>query len=430
MLFKTHRIIQNNNTLSNKRKTCKSSLFECGLFNEVQKNTLFKPIINTPCISGMNIDVFEDTFNKNSLSTTNTYASDPHSNYNIYNKAYTKGRKKIKEEELKYFNPFPKCKGIKKENIDRLIIRQFKAFIKDSKDNPQLLRYANIPFWVDFCMKNLLPPFKYQECIGNNIYVEFKSFNSDYYSWLFSKYGAECVFHQFLDAKEDTVIKSLINYINKYHQLNHNEEKDLKIKLKTYLSDLFCSYTYLKKLPVIENCNEPTCICSGNVFNVTIDHLLLSSENNEHKSHNNPLDICHPDFYQDEYHSVQDEKEVDNSLSNKVWNTNFYDKRLLNNNCEEECYQDYRNDTCEKMIFEGCRHEFNEKRNEDCHENRHENSKNNCSIKSQDQPIIVGQNFSCEFSREKMEFKMPENNSNASYEYYNDFNYLHNKRER
>jgi len=112
-------------------------------------------------------------------------------------------KEKVKIPYLKKFNP----KSIKREEIDKKVIRKFKKFIKDKiKKNLYKETSANYFFWKDFSTKNLLPPMCYSQ---NNCTYEFKSFNSNYIVWLFSQNESKDLYKAFIEENKEDLYESI-----------------------------------------------------------------------------------------------------------------------------------------------------------------------------------------------------------------------------
>ena len=165
-----------------------------------------------------------------------------YSNYNQLSKKKTTEKNdknddktKIKNtfEFLKTFNP----KFLKKENIDKIIIRKYRKYLKliTNKNELVALDYDK-DFLSLFTSKNCLPP---MSIYFHNEMQSFKSFNSKYMLWLFSQKGVSDLYNDF------TVIYSaelLSKFISKYN-LNYEEsEKNIIGKLKHYIFNLNVFY--------------------------------------------------------------------------------------------------------------------------------------------------------------------------------------------
>lgn len=130
---------------------------------------------------------------------------------------------------LKSFKP----KYTKRENIDKKIIRRFKIFLKEKyKQKKNILDNKDIDksFWIIFINGNILPPMKY--CNNDTKEnVEFKSFNSQYLLWLFSKRGSKDFYTMFIEDSGNSIIASLISDYN----ITQTKEID---ELHNYMNNL------------------------------------------------------------------------------------------------------------------------------------------------------------------------------------------------
>jgi len=113
-------------------------------------------------------------------------------------------KEKVKIPFLKKFNP----KSIKREEIDKKIIRKFKKYLKEKLKTKNSFENNNINlnFWKDFTTKNLLPPMAYKI---NEETFEFKSFNSNYIVWLFSQSEAVALYNKFLEENKEDLYESI-----------------------------------------------------------------------------------------------------------------------------------------------------------------------------------------------------------------------------
>lgn len=161
---------------------------------------------------------------------------DPASNYNNYKKV-SMAKKTVSEEKLKDKFPLLRAfrpKYTKRENIDKKILRKFKLYLKDRMRNKTLdLENGDKNFWIMFINGNNFPPMKYTDANTEET-VEFKSFNSKFLVWLFSKKGAVDYYQQFVQDRAVTVLDTLVT--------------DYKISEKDDISQL---ENYIKNLSVI-----------------------------------------------------------------------------------------------------------------------------------------------------------------------------------
>jgi hypothetical protein len=195
-----------------------------------QTNNIFKPL---QC----NVDKMEvDDMKPISMETKPLQPEiDPSSNFNAYKRKFipplNKNRERLKDSVpfLKEFNP----KFLKKENIDKKILRKFRNYVKYvCKHNPSQISNYDIVFWNKFSHLNLLPPMKY---VDKNTEVDFKSFNIKYMMWLFSRNGTIELYREF--AREEGMIL-LHSFIDSYDLMNNQEEVDIIPQLKRYIHEL------------------------------------------------------------------------------------------------------------------------------------------------------------------------------------------------
>ena len=178
------------------------------------------------------------------------YLNDPYSNYiNLSNNYEIKktGQKRYRDDHpfLKAFNP----KFLKKENIDKKILRNFRkfavTFYNDNKNSPIFRK--NESFWKLFSSKNLLPPMKIESEKGN--IIQHKSFNSQFFIWLFNQEGITEVYKKFIDKEMESIIN---NFILEYN-LNNSNDKNIIAKLEQYLKYIPDIYSPNKMITFEEN---------------------------------------------------------------------------------------------------------------------------------------------------------------------------------
>ena len=152
------------------------------------------------------------------------------SNLNFYNKPFIPKAKT--REKLKNIVPFLrefKPRFLKKENIDKKILRKFRNYVKVIyKTDQEALNNKDRNFWQNFISANLLPPMKYED----ERKIEFKSFNTKYLLWLFSKEGC-CKFYQDFASKFGEGILQV--FISAYDLINNTTEEGIIDKLKYYI---------------------------------------------------------------------------------------------------------------------------------------------------------------------------------------------------
>lgn len=278
------------------KKTASSTSFDSIIFNEKQIDEVYSPLGNLAEID------LNDSNEAIISSTPITYINDPYSNYNIYSKHPLKKFKELrmrlesKNPFIKHFHP----KFLKKENIDKKILRRFRAYIKETNQkSPNYLKQYEETFWNDFSKLNLLPPMRYTS--KRNKIIEFKSFNTKYYLWLFAKNGAVELFNTFVKEKGNDFINETIK--------NYDSEYDfIADKLRDYLIQIPRKYSkqcYNKNgRSCIDNSNSTCCLTQkdsseddnekGNAFDIDIpfDNTKIILNNNSEVEDNKM--ICQP----------------------------------------------------------------------------------------------------------------------------------------
>lgn len=193
------------------------------LFNPQNCNNIN---VDGNCNSTNTIDIFSSTKCKRM------------SNEGDNNKNYTKLPKSaIRKSKIKEF----KFRALKRENIDKKIIRKFKKYLKiESKKlkNTEIIHYLNnSEFWFDFINSNLMPPFKY-----NKEKKEFRSFNTQYLEWFFEhKYSLD-LYNIFIKENFNSI---LLLFGKSYFLTEENEEYSL---LRNYINKLPLIYGKEKNL--------------------------------------------------------------------------------------------------------------------------------------------------------------------------------------
>jgi len=158
-----------------------------------------------------------------------------------------------KIEFLKDFNN----KFIKRDAIDKKILRSFRKFLK--KEGNKIFKKENIEnknFWIIFMRENVLPPMKLFNS-DLNINVEFKSFNIKYLTWLFNQPGANTLYNKFVNKFGEKIFNELVESINKDQK--NKTDKDYKLffdKLNTYIMQL--PNIYIKPKNIDDKIAPPT----------------------------------------------------------------------------------------------------------------------------------------------------------------------------
>ena len=225
------------------------------LFKQIEKekehiNNENKAIYN---IVNNEIKPCEDIKNKKIINFKKyNYLNDPNSNYNNLTIKYDI-KKPLAVKRFRENHPFLKTfhtKFIKKENLDKKIMRKFIKFIKiyHSENKNSFIFQKNAPFWKKDNMQILLPPTKLVD--NNDNFIEFKSFNAQYLIWLFNQEGMSELYNIFIKKE----IENIINDFIKEYNLSESKDNNIIEKLKEYLINMPKIYnSNLEKSSLEEN---------------------------------------------------------------------------------------------------------------------------------------------------------------------------------
>ena len=188
--------------------------------------------------------------NKNIINEKSNYSNNIYNNQNFnndnnreistqtksskskINKKSQKGsnkKAKNKNEEI-IFNQLPflnsfKPKYIKRETIDKKIIRTFKNYVvKEYKEHRLELNNVTMDqdFFINLVNGNLLPPIDFYDATTGE-YIKFNSFNCSYLLWFFSKKGVKEIYGNFINEKG----KDFINSLSDYYEISPEEKSQL-----------------------------------------------------------------------------------------------------------------------------------------------------------------------------------------------------------
>ena len=253
--------------------------------NEINSNDIIKPkekienknnfMINEIVQKSFNEEIVqkeEEIINYKKYNKRN----DPNSNYNNLTNKYeikNENKKRYRDSQpfLKTFN----TKFIKKENIDKKIFRKFRKYFKKYyNENKNLSIFQrNQIFWKKFNSENLLPPLKIKSF--NDKVLEFKSFNAQYFIWLFSQEGISELFRIFIDNEGENIIKDFIT------EYNLAQTKDVNIvdKLRNYINKIPEIYNSPDRKKILDENAE----CYSTEFNENKDEdkVDLGNVNNQ-----------------------------------------------------------------------------------------------------------------------------------------------------
>lgn len=133
--------------------------------------------------------------------------------------------KKVKNVKLTLFQGI-KFKTIKRENIDKKIIRKYRKFIFNKLKNSEIEKESLL---FKFCNGIAIPPFSYEG-------VSFKSMNTSYLIWLLSHESITCYYDEFIKSNYTKLFNLFLQRFN----IKDDEEIEF---LKSYLSNFTRAYT-------------------------------------------------------------------------------------------------------------------------------------------------------------------------------------------
>ena len=207
---------------------------------EVEENDY---IINTSSKNTLNIIKGKNNYNKYKINYNINEESINIENDNISkNKKIKKNKKKNNEKEkdkseqiifnqLPFLNSF-KPKYIKRETIDKKIIRTFRNFVaKENKEKRLEINNENLDynFFLNLIYGNLLPPIDFTNESTGEI-IKFNSFNFKFLLWFFSKKGVKDVYLNFINEKG----KEFINDLSEHYELSTEEKNQLNNYISNY----------------------------------------------------------------------------------------------------------------------------------------------------------------------------------------------------
>ena len=205
---------------------------------ECQKERLFTKLANSLYSMRLNSNNEDDCASEDSLDTVDFSDAEDSvvlveerspSNWQIVNEERESLARRQENEEVKEI--FKKTREykrvkfnkVKKENVDKIMVRKFKNFLKNEyKQNKQLFAGHEKQFWISFVNLNLIPPFQIVERQGT--VKVFRSFNYDFLNWLFCREGAVELWAMFCDKRGDLEIR---NIVGKY-RIDEKEEASIK----------------------------------------------------------------------------------------------------------------------------------------------------------------------------------------------------------
>ena len=256
------------------------------VYNKEKNNNKNQTNINDKKIESISI-------NSNNISNKNKLKYKNETNPKLKSYKYDGRKKKIKEY---------KFKKVKRENLDKKILRKFKKFLKHSlreKTENEVKNYIkNNGFWPDYISMNLMPPFSYDK-----EKITFKSFNTQYLCWFFE--------HKFS-----------LELFNIFIQLKYNDLLELikvNCKLKEDSEDYNLLKVYLNSMPTIYGHDTRSTAFSSHI-----------AESDQEEIKNNQEQI-----------SIEEENSIENNSNNENYKSpNKEDNKMMidsENNKDDSC---------------------------------------------------------------------------------------------
>ena len=154
----------------------------------------------------------------------------------------------------------------KRETIDKKIIRTFRQYLIE--ENKKKLLDLNInsidySFYISLIRGSILPPSTYYDN-NTNENLCFKSFNSHFLLWFFSKEGIRDLYTKFLNSQGSNFLKIATDY----YKLNQKESEQLN--------------SYMNNLPFIFDLSLVKNITKGNSYM----HMYRKEKGNKNKKKN------------------------------------------------------------------------------------------------------------------------------------------------
>ena len=240
------------------------------IFNKTEKNEFIIDTSSKNLQKMFDEDKFNNDYDNIKEKKSNINFEEINTNINVpqnkkkEKKKYQKKKKDNKEEtifnQLPYLNSF-KPKYIKRETIDKKIIRSFKNYVvKEYKSNKFEINETTMDqnFFINLINGNLLPPLDFHD-LNTDEYIKFNSFNCSYLLWFFSKKGVKEIYNQFITEKG----KEFVNDMSQYYEISLEE--------KNQLNSYIMNFPYIFDISLVNNITQGT----------TIKHLYRTVDKNK-----------------------------------------------------------------------------------------------------------------------------------------------------
>ena len=179
--------------------------------------------------------------------------------------------------QLPFLNSF-KPKYIKRETIDKKIIRTFKNYVvkeyrqKRFEINPSTMDQS---FFINFVNGNLLPPIDFYDA-STGEYIKFNSFNCSYLLWFFSKKGVKEIYSNFINEKG----KEFINNLSEYYEISLEE--------KNQLNSYIYNFPFIFDISLVNNITQGIAI--SHIYR-TVDKNKIQNRKKNNRENDRNLDL-------------------------------------------------------------------------------------------------------------------------------------------
>jgi hypothetical protein len=162
---------------------------------------------------------------------------------------------------LKDFN----IKFTKRENIDKKLVRKFRKYLK-TFFNINLNNGEDSDFWTCFINEELYPPVKFR-CAEDNRVYEFKSFNTNYMAWVFTRKRASFYYSQFVKEKAEEVFGSIVKKNQRAIGAFSDEERNhIYNLLRYYINNVSNVFNTFSNEEMCESMTAAVPNHSGDIF--------------------------------------------------------------------------------------------------------------------------------------------------------------------
>jgi hypothetical protein len=282
---------------------------------------------NKNIIINLNSEEINKNNNTESISlNSNSIGTKRNSKITINSRGSVKSYKSdLRKKKIKEY----KFRQLKRENVDKKILRKFKKFLKNKskeKENNEIKSFIKSnEFWSEYIKLNLMPPFNYDK---ENI--TFKSFNTQYLCWFFEhKFSLE-LFNIFVRDNYE----NLLTMIKEAYTLS--EDSDDYSLLKNYINTMPLIYGK-------ESENRSTAYCSNTklfdddinevngVSQINNDGINFEKDKNNGNDNDNEVNKKYDDMIIEEDVINSNENEDFNNINNIDINNNMLNINPFNN---------------------------------------------------------------------------------------------------